>query len=223
MRSFLSAFIAALALVTAAAPALAAQGRTTTNLPLRAAPASNTELLLTMPAGSTVTVGSCSGAWCRVTWNSYSGYTLKSGLVITAATRTRGPVRGGVTTADGSQLWPILPPYPYRSGYYPKADWYHDIPPYVAIEPSFYRRRYFMILQEHDRYRFMPHVFSGDRYGGGSIQDIDMQKISATLKSDESTSTYTRPDTTIPNPTNPAPITPNPTTPAPGMKNKTGE
>jgi hypothetical protein len=21
-----------------------------------------------------------------------------------------------------------------------------------------------MILQEHDRYRFMPHVFSGDRY-----------------------------------------------------------
>jgi hypothetical protein len=61
-----------------------------------------------------------------------------------------------------------------------------------------------MILQEHDRYRFMPHVFSGDRYGGGSIQDIDMQKISATLKSDESTSTYTRPDTTIPNPTNPA-------------------
>jgi hypothetical protein len=70
-------------------------------------------------------------------------------------------VRGGVTTADGSEIWPILPPYPYRSGYYPKADWYHDIPPYVSIEPSFYRRHYFMIAQEHNRYRYVPHIFSG--------------------------------------------------------------
>ena len=213
MRWLLLGVVAASALTVANLPAFAAQGRTTTELPLRAAPSSNTELLLTMPAGSPVTVGSCSGGWCRVTWNTYSGYAPRSGLVIAAVTRTRGPVRGGVTTADGSQLWPILPPYPYRSGYYPKADWYHDIPPYVAIEPSFYRRRYFMIGQEHDRYRFMPHVFSGDRYGGGSIQNINMQNIGVTLKSDESTSTYTSPDTT----------TPNPTTPAPGMNNKTGE
>ena len=218
MRSLLLCVVAASALVFATAPALAAQGRTTSELPLLAAPASNTELLLTMPAGAAVTVGACSGGWCRVTWNSYSGYTPKSGLVITPATRTRGPVRGGITTADGSEVWPILPPYPYRSGYYPKADWYHDIPPYVAIEPSYYRKRYFMIAQERNRYRFMPHVFSGDRYGGGSIQSINMQHIGATLKSDESTNTYKMPDTTTPDTT-----TPNPTTPAPGMNNKTGE
>jgi SH3 domain-containing protein len=163
MRSSLLVLVMALALF-GTTPTFAAQGTTTTELPLRAAPASNTELLLTLPAGSSVTVGSCSGGWCRVTWKSYTGYTLKSGLVITTATRTRGPVRGGVTTPDGSELWPILPPYPYRSGYYPKADWYYDIPPYVAIEPSFYRRRYFMILQEHNRYRYVPHIFRGNTY-----------------------------------------------------------
>ena len=167
MRSFLSAFIAALALVTAAAPALAAQGRTTTNCPTPGG------------AGEQHRAPPHYAGWlhcdCRLLlWRVVSrhleqlfGLYAKSGLVITAATRTRGRVRGGEMTADGSQLWPILPPYPYRSGYYPKADWYHDIPPYVAIEPSFYRRRYFMILQEHDRYRFTPYVFSGDRYGGG--------------------------------------------------------
>ena len=198
MRSLLLISLVA-ALVCVTAPALAAQGTTSTELPLRAAPASNTELLLTMPAGSTVTVGNCSGGWCRVTWNSYTGYTLKSGLLITAATRTRGPVRGGViaprtrgpvhggvTAADGSQLWPILPPYPYRAGYYPKADWYHDVPPYVAIEPSFYRRRYFMIGQEHNRYRYMPHIFHGNVYGdSGPIRGIDMKKVTETLKGTE--------------------------------------
>jgi hypothetical protein len=211
MRRLLLGLVTASALAVANVSALAAEGRTATELPLRIAPAS--ELLLTMPAGSTVTVGDCSGGWCRVTWRSYTGYALKSGLVITAATRDRGPVHGGVATADGSQLWPILPPYPYRSGYYPKADWYHDIPPYVAIEPSFYRRRYFMIFQEHNRYRFMPHIFRGDHYRGGSIQAINMQKIHATLKGDESTSTDTTPATT-PNPTKPAPTSPNPLSPA---------
>jgi Bacterial SH3 domain len=186
MRSLLPSLVAASALMFAAGSASAAQGTTTAALALRAAPASNTELLLTIPAGSAVTVGRCSGAWCRVTWNSYSGYAVRRGLTIAVATPTPGPVRGGYTTADGSQLWPILPPYPYRSGYYPKADWYHDIPPYVAIEPSFYRRRYFMIAQEHNRYRYVPHIFHGNRYGdGGPIEDINMRAISSTLKNTE--------------------------------------
>jgi hypothetical protein len=160
MRSLLSSLVGVLALCCTSLPASAAQGTTTTELPLRAAPASNTEVLLTMPAGAAVTVGACSGAWCRVSWNSYSGYTPRSGLVIAAAAR-RSPVRGGLTAPDGGEIWPILPPYPYRSGYYPKADWYHDIPPYVAIEPSYYRKRYFMIAQERNRYRYLPHIFRG--------------------------------------------------------------
>jgi hypothetical protein len=35
------------------------------------------------------------------------------------------------------------------------------MPPYVAIKPSFYRKRYFMMAQERNRYRYMPHIFSG--------------------------------------------------------------
>jgi SH3 domain-containing protein len=186
MRSSLLALVTAFALFVGTSPAFAAQGTTTTELPLRAAPASNTELLLTMPAGSAVTVGSCSAGWCRVTWKSYTGYTLKAGLVITTATPTRAPVRGGITTEDGSQLWPILPPYPYRAGYYPKADWYHDIPPYVAIKPSFYHRRYFMMLREHNRYRYVPHIFTGNAYGdGGPGQTVNMKEVTESLKSSE--------------------------------------
>ncbi len=186
MRSLLSTLVAVLALVVGTASAWAAEGRTTAQVSLRAGPSSGAEILLTIPAGSTVTIGRCSGAWCRVSWNGYSGYASKRGLAIAAATPTRGPVRGGVTLADGSQLWPILPPYPYRSGYYPKADWYHDIPPYVAIEPSFYRRRYFMIAQERDRYRYVPHIFRGEGadynidYGGDvefNYKTIDMTSV----------------------------------------------
>ena len=149
--------IAFVALAAAASPALARSGTTTTELALRAAPSANTELLLTMPAGAQVNVGGCARGWCKVAWNSYAGYASQSGLSISAASRqaTRG------ATNDPGEIWPIYPPYPYRSGYYPKADWYHDMPPYVAIEPSFYRRRYFMMAQERDRYRYMPHIFHG--------------------------------------------------------------
>ncbi len=62
---------------------------------------------------------------------------------------------------DERGLIPIYPPYPYRSGYYPKADWYYDLPPYAAIVPSFYRKRYFMMAQERNRYRYLPHIFRG--------------------------------------------------------------
>ena len=182
MRSLLLGLVAMMALACAAGPASAAQGTTTTDLSNRTSLASNTELLLTIAVGANVDVGTCSGGWCWVSWKSYSGYAPKSGLVIVASTRVRGPVRGGIATADGGELWPIFPPYPYRSGYYPKADWYHDIPPYVAIEPSYYRKRYFMIAQEKNRYRYMPHIFHGNSDGGGRIDNIDLQAISTNLK-----------------------------------------
>jgi hypothetical protein len=83
--------------------------------------------------------------------------------------------------AQDDELWPIFPPYPYRAGHYPKADWYHDMPPYVALKPSFYRKRYFMMAQERNRYRYMPHIFHG--YGDGErIEEIDIQAISNTLR-----------------------------------------
>ena len=91
----------------------------------------------------------------------------------------------GGAKAQDDELFPIFPPYPYRSGYYPKADWYHDMPPYVALKPSFYRKRYFMMAQERNRYRYMPHIFHG--YSDGEqIDDVDVQGVSGTLRSDYS-------------------------------------
>ena len=84
---------------------------------------------------------------------------------------------------NGRGYIPVFPRYPYRSGHYPKADWYYDLPPYAAIDPSFYRRRFFMMAQERDRYRFMPHIFHG--YSDGEqIEDIDIQGIGAALSSE---------------------------------------
>ncbi len=76
-----------------------------------------------------------------------------------------------------SEVWPIFPAYPYRAGHYPHTDSYFDMPPYTAILPSFYRKRFFMMAQERDRYRYMPHVFRGSNtYGdGGQIEAIDLQ------------------------------------------------
>ena len=195
------------ALVLSAGVALARVGTTTTELGLRAGPSPNTELLLTMPAGAKVSVGACSGSWCKVSWNGHSGYAVESGLAISVAPRV------SARTPPPGEIVPIYPPYPYRSGYYPKADWYFDIPPYTAIEPSFYRRRYFMMSQERNRYRYMPNIFRGG-YGGGAIEGIDMGRLSSSLREDLSpTPTLRGPTSTLPTPTPTAPTTPSPQAP----------
>jgi hypothetical protein len=58
-------------------------------------------------------------------------------------------------------------------------------PPYVAIHPSFYRKRHFMIAQERNRYRYMPHIFSGytsEDGGGGGIDPVDTQAVGEALQ-----------------------------------------
>lgn len=83
--------------------------------------------------------------------------------------------------ANGGGYIPVFPRYPYRAGHYPKADWYYQLPPYAAIDPSFYRRRFFMMAQERDRYRYMPHIFHGYS-DGDQIEDIDIQGVSGSLR-----------------------------------------
>ncbi len=169
--------IAVSVLLASAGASQAAVGTTTTNLALRAAPSANTELLLTIPAGDRVQVGRCSGGWCRVTWNSYSGYARASGLAVQRAAKRK--VRP--ETAQG-ELWPIYPPYPYRAGHYPKLDWYPYMPPYVAIHPSFYKKRHILVAQERNRYRYMPHIFRGySGEDGGGIDHVDTQGIARGL------------------------------------------
>jgi Bacterial SH3 domain len=159
-------------LALSAGTALARQATTATALAMREGPGANYTRLLTMPPGARVHMGDCVNGWCTVRWNGTSGFASQSGL-LTHYVYAREP-----------ELWPIYPAYPYRSGYYPKADWYYDMPPYLAISPSFYRRRFFMMAQERDRYRYMPHIFRGysTHYGeSGGIGSVDIQGIAASL------------------------------------------
>ena len=50
---------------------------------------------------------------------------------------------------------------PIRPGTTRRRIPYYDLPPYAAIKPGFYHWRYFMMAQERNRYRYMPHIFRG--------------------------------------------------------------
>ncbi len=149
--------VAALALSLGAGAALAREGKTVADLDLRAGPGPKTELLLTMPAGASLTVGTCARGWCKVTWNSYSGYASERGLALGRVAAT-APAEGVVP------ITPVYPPYPYHAGHYPTADSYYDLPPYADIRPSWYRWRYFLTLRERGRYRYVPYVFTRQNY-----------------------------------------------------------
>jgi hypothetical protein len=150
MHSLIRMLVAAVALAISAAAAFAAMGETKTDVALRAEPAAQSEVLLNIPSGASVSVGRCSRGWCGVTWNSYGGFARESGLVLRHEARSAGP-----------PAIPVFPPYPYRAGHYPTVDDYYDLPPYADINPSFYRGRYFLTLRERYRYRYVPHVFHG--------------------------------------------------------------
>lgn len=133
--------------------AFAREATTTAELAMRSGPGTKYELLLTMPAGAAVQTSGCARGWCRVSWNSYSGFVSQSGLALAEAA---APV------ADEPEPIPIYPDYPYHSGHYPTADSYHDLPPYAALRPSYYRWRYFMTMdREWNRYRYVPYQFHG--------------------------------------------------------------
>jgi hypothetical protein len=163
---------AAIVLLGGTGSALALQATAGSNLALRAGPGTNHAVLLTIPAGASVAVDECSSGWCAVRYSGTPGYTTRRGLFVRRAVNPAKP-------QAGPEVWPI-----YRAGHYPKADWYYGMPPYTAISPSFYHRRFFMMAQERDRYRYMPHVFRnsgayGD--GGGPIEDVDIQAVAAGL------------------------------------------
>ncbi len=145
--------IAIAMLLLSASAALASPGETTTNLALRADPAPRAELLTGMKAGAPVDIGSCSRGWCQVAYRGYRGFARESGLAFLRA------------SAPAEEIIPVYPPYPYQAGHYPTVDAYWDLPPYAALPPSYYRWRYFLTAQERNRYRYVPHVFSG--YGSG--------------------------------------------------------
>lgn len=159
-------------LVITTVAASANDATTAVSLTLREGPGTEYARIAVVPAGARVDVRGCRGGWCGLIWNGNRGYVVQRGLLLASA-HVLEP-----------ETWPIFPPYPYRAGHYPKADWYFDMPPYTAISPSFYRRRFFMMAQERNRYRYMPHIFhgAGAYADGGPIEDVDIQSISAGIR-----------------------------------------
>ena len=149
MLALIRMLATAVALAMSTGTAFAVMGKTTTDVALRRAPTAQAELILNLSQGTLVNVGSCSRGWCGVTWNKYGGYVRESALQFQS------------TPASGPPAIPVYPPFPYKAGHYPTADAYYDLPPYAAIDPSFYRWRHFLMAQERNRYRYMPHIFHG--------------------------------------------------------------
>ena len=96
-------------LVATAANAVPAQ--TTNPLNLRSGPGTRFPVVATIPAGSTVDVGTCQGGSCPVAWQRYQGYA--SGNFLQAGGGAVGP---GPAAAPAA-VQGVAPPY-YGDGYY---------------------------------------------------------------------------------------------------------
>ena len=184
MWALIRLLAAAVALALSTGSALATMGKTTTDVALRRAPTVQAELILNLSQGTLVNVGGCSRGWCAVTWNKYSGYVRESALQFLSI------------PASGPPAIPVFPPYPYKAGHYPTADAYYDLPPYAAIDPSFYRWRHFLTAQERNRYRYMPYIFHG-------VPSVYLEK--PTFRSAETTAPEVSPPTAAPAPSPQAP------------------
>ena len=184
MWALIRLLAAAVALALSTGSALATMGKTTTDVALRRAPTVQAELILNLSQGTLVNVGGCSRGWCAVTWNKYSGYVRESALQFLSI------------PASGPPAIPVFPPYPYKAGHYPTADAYYDLPPYAAIDPSFYRWRHFLTAQERNRYRYMPYIFRG-------VPSVYLEK--PTFRSAETTAPEVSPPTAAPAPSPQAP------------------
>jgi hypothetical protein len=99
----------------------------TANVNLRSGPGTDSEVITTIPGGSTVRLSSCDGEWCAVTWNGHSGYAIARNLD-TGASRQARPYRPQPGYAGGYEP---RPPVVYGApGYYP--------PPAVVYGPGYY-------------------------------------------------------------------------------------
>ncbi|WP_169822908.1 SH3 domain-containing protein [Methyloligella halotolerans] len=138
-----------------AAAAEARQAQTTADLNLRTGPGTQYAIIATMPAGSRIDIGDCADGWCAVDWRGQDGYASMVGL-------TGGPV------GPAPEVIVIDPPYPYRAGHYRSTNVYRELPPYAAVPPRFYPRRFILSPRERNRYRYRPHIFgpAGDAEAG---------------------------------------------------------
>jgi Bacterial SH3 domain len=104
----------------AARPALALA-----NVNLRSGPSTKTQIILTIPGGSTVRVSGCSGEWCAVTWNGRSGFAVATALD-----------DGGPRHVRHYRAAPEYPAYGVVAG--PPVPYGPVYPPPVILGPGYY-------------------------------------------------------------------------------------
>jgi len=99
------------------------------NVNLRQGPGTNFNVLVTIPAGSPISVGGCSGQWCQVMWQGQSGYVIASSLAPGGGPPGYPPPPGGYPPPPpGYAGPPYYGPSPYPPPYYGRG--YYGPGPY---------------------------------------------------------------------------------------------
>jgi hypothetical protein len=123
-----------------ASPARAARARpaaVAATVNLRSGPGTDSEIVTTIPAGSTVRVTGCSGEWCEVTWNGRSGYAIARNLSIGA------PRQAGAYGPQPRYAGGYGPQPGYADGYGPEPGVVYGAPGYYAPPAVVYGPAYY--------------------------------------------------------------------------------
>lgn len=109
---------------------------------LRSGPGTDSEVITTIPAGSTVHVAGCDGEWCSVSWNGQNGYAIARNLDLGGSRQA-----GAYPPPRPGQPARAYPPQPGQPGPGYQDD--YDLPgygpgyygPQVAYGPAYYYGR----------------------------------------------------------------------------------
>ena len=117
-------------------PGFARSALVTANVNLRSAPGTDSEIITTIPGGSTVQITNCSSEWCAVTWNGHSGYAIARNLD-TGRPRQARQYRTQPRYAEDLDDDPG-PPVVYE-----EPEYYPPPPPPIVYGPRFYGPGYY--------------------------------------------------------------------------------
>jgi hypothetical protein len=121
---------------------------------LRGLPRTDSEVITTIRAGSTVRVADCSGEWCVVAWDKYSGYAVARNLSLGASRQARA--------------YPAQPRYPDDYEIEPPVlmVYGHGPPGYYAPPAVVYGRAYY----------YGPRVYYGPGWTSPAIPNFEAQR-----------------------------------------------
>jgi uncharacterized protein YgiM (DUF1202 family) len=124
---------------------------------LRGRPATDSEVITTIRAGSTVRVADCSSAWCVVAWDKYSGYAVARNLNLGASGQARAYPAQPRYRDDYELEPPVLAYGQGPPGYY--------APPAVVYGHAYY-----------PAYYYVPRVYYGSGWTSPATTNFEAQR-----------------------------------------------